>query len=156
MALAGLSILIPAHISQLILPNYANVDVSQVYHTLETMPESQHVRLTFRGEGAGARVIKADVAAQSGQSGAAALDVFGVSLHEVKGRYVVTDVAFNSQAESLGVEFDYVLSAVEVSRPPLAPSKVQFIAMVLLAGVLSLQANRYRKARALQRLRPAS
>lgn len=148
----GLMLLLPVQIGALIYPPYQHIAPQDIAKELSTLKAEQHMRLTFTGENGrgGPRTVQADIFPQKDVSGEKLLDKFGVSLQAAEnGTVTVSDVAFNSPAEQLDIEFDYVVSAAEITREPLENSKIYFAALVLLAGVVSVQTLRVRKERAL-------
>ena len=134
----------PGFWMDMIFPPYEQVPPAQIADAASEVPSGEYLRLGISGlDSVGdARewVVLLDL--PDGASGEERLEAAGLTLIDVDGKTIIDDVAFDSPAQKVGLDWDQEI--IEVLKPADPPSKylIYIPAVLLLALVIWLQRRR--------------
>ncbi len=135
----------PGFFMDLVYPPYQDVDPAKVIAGELKVPKDTTVRFhvtreTNYGDRLRLNLLKAP------EDGVSLKDGYGLELEQIDGRYVVKDVAFNSQAEKFKMASGDVLTKVDYEKSGLPDKKwVYPLGLLLLGLIIAGQLARRRK-----------
>lgn len=124
-----------------VTPPYKDADATQTEQVMASAEPGTVVKMHILGENrfgdAKKMVVFAPVS--KSETGESRLKDFGLVLSKQEGKVVVDDVLFNSAAEKSGIDFDYVITSIEVPQSQLQKHWVYIISVLLLIFVVYTQ-----------------
>ncbi len=128
-------------------PEFIDEAPAEVAQYAGEVPAGEDILLRFSGEDMDGNELNKTLSLPLGDSGdgSARLEQAGLFLEEDGGRVIVERIAFGSDAEESGIDFDWELQAVQV-RNDRPPKELMYIPNVLLLGLVAWGQLRRRRA----------
>nr|WP_067293639.1 TRAP transporter permease [Marinobacterium profundum] len=126
------------------VPPYQQIAPTQLVQAADSMPAGTALRFWVEGEDdvGNERLFMANLQLGEGTDGASRVDSAGLALLTSKGKTVVDYVGFDSPAQKAGLEFDQIITAVDVPQVQPAKQWIYIPALVLFALIILLQRRR--------------
>ncbi len=142
--LAAFSLLRPGFWVDMVVPPYESVDPVKLEEAAHATPVDGTLRLKVSGEDLFGEPMEffALLSLQEGESGAERLEKAGLFIRQEEGRVIVDDLAFNSQAEDVGLDFENEIIGVEVQAVQPAKELVYIPVLLMLGMLIIWQRNR--------------
>lgn len=142
--LASICLFRPGFFVDVVTPPYEHADASKIEEMIQEAETGSSIKLHILGENRFGDPKKMIVFAPISDSatGKERLEDFGLVLYKEKGKVVVEDVLFNSKAEKSGIDFDYVITSLEVPQSQMNKYWIYLIAFILLSFVIISQRAR--------------
>ncbi len=127
-----------------VFPPLAHLEADRVVEIAEQKPKDSDLRLLLEGENIDGDFVTMTAVLPMGAeaSGVERLESAGLMLREEHGKVLVDDVAWDSPAQQLGVEFDWEITAVEVRLEQPSKQWMYIPAVLLMLIVISIQRRR--------------
>ncbi|MFB9888135.1 TRAP transporter permease [Balneatrix alpica] len=117
-----------------IFPPSKSVESAQLFEVVESLPEGQPLRIRVEGETLSgkwvSKVVELPLAAEAQGAEAKLLSV-GLEVRQEEQNMIVDNVEFSSPAQTMGVDFDWQITSIEVPQPR-PPKELMFIPALLL------------------------
>jgi TRAP-type uncharacterized transport system fused permease subunit len=130
-----------------ISPPLAHLDPNRTVELAAEMAPDTNLRLVLEGENIDGNFVTTTAVLPLGAkaSGVERLESAGLILREEEGRVLVDDVVWDSPAQQLGIEFDWVVTAIEVRLDQPAKQWLYAPGLLLMSLVVIAQLRRKRK-----------
>ncbi|MDB2414297.1 TRAP transporter permease [Rickettsiales bacterium] len=134
----------PGFFVDLFTPPYVTVGATETEKVVGKMKEGEVLKLSVLGENryGDPKSFVVHMPITKGGSGSERLERFGIVLSKESGKMVVSDVLFNSEAEKSGLDFDFVITSIDVPQPQFDKNWIYVIALIGFFGVVIAQRSR--------------
>lgn len=150
----AVALFVPQFWVGLFYSDYTKGDQHAIHETIDSLPVGSRMKLHVVGENKYGELkeFTGYVSIAADKSADEILEDFGVILREDGSKTFIDDIVFNSMAEKAGMDFDYLVSGIDV--PQEQPDKrLSYIpAALLLVFVVMSQSLRRRRNQALEKL----
>uniref|UniRef100_UPI003566B3D7 TRAP transporter permease n=1 Tax=Neptunomonas sp. TaxID=1971898 RepID=UPI003566B3D7 len=141
-----------------VVPPHKQIAPTELLQAADSMAAGTELRLWIKGEDAVGddRSFMASMLLGEGEDGASRLESAGLGLLTKNGKTIVDSIGFDSAAEKAGLDFDQVITAVDVPQAQPAKEWMYIPAMAIFALIVLLQRRRKKPSAAISNAANAS
>ena len=141
-----------------VVPPHKQIAPTELLQAADSMVAGTELRLWIKGEDAVGddRSFMASMLLGEGEDGASRLESAGLGLLTKNGKTIVDSIGFDSAAEKAGLDFDQVITAVDVPQAQPAKEWMYIPAMAIFALIVLLQRRRKKPSAAISNAANAS
>lgn len=134
----------PGYWMDQIYPPLQSAPAQQIYDIAGSLPENGQIRLRVLGETLEGAAVDKTIMLNMGEvkDGQERIAASGLELREDGDKMIIDNVVFGSAAERQKLDFDWQIASVEIDADRPAKQWFYIPALILLAGVVTLQRRR--------------